>query len=257
MNNGRTFPRNLTSAENMLLFSLLPEDKPGYKAYRTKIKSFLVIGAGRFGGGNFILGKENTTPDLSFPSTPVFAIGTNVYKEGTIDITIHEDADDEIEFDISVLNQESVPETLTEIKKWNYSEWNPGDKAPNDNSYVREVKIIENKYLLAVAPLHKKIWLHEYTSGVNFLIPVSNFYNELMRICGVRDSKIALNPLSFFNTLNNFSDTELKLAFLSYNKYLKRIYINEPVTLDFPDRKEKNIFTLFRKRKIDRRRNKK
>src|SRR4030067_1942274 len=182
MNNERTFPRNLTSNENMLLFSVLPENKTGYNAYRNKIKALVVTGFGRFGGGNFILGKENTKPDLSFSSSPVFAIGTNIYKEGTIDIAIHEELDDEIEYDISVLNQShragSIPETLTEIKRLNYSEWNPGDTAPNDGSYVREVKIIENEYMLAIAALHKKIWLHEYKSGVNFIIPLSNFYNE-------------------------------------------------------------------------------
>ncbi|MDO8548564.1 MAG: hypothetical protein Q7S39_00230, partial [Ignavibacteria bacterium] len=243
MNNGRTFPRNLTSIENILLFSVLPENKTGYNAYRNKIKALVVTGSGRFGDGNLILGKENTKPDLSFPPSPVFAIGTNEYKEGTIDITIHEETDDEIEFDISVLNQSafggSIPETLTEVKRWNYSEWNPGDKAPDDGSYVKEVKIIENKYLLVIVPLHKKIWIHEYKSGINFLIPLSNFYNELMRVCGIRDSNVALNPSSFFENLKNFNDVELKLAFLSYNKYLKRVDIKEPIPIDSTTKKEK------------------
>ncbi len=253
MTNGITFPRSLTSIENMVLFSVLPENKAGYNSYRNKIKALVVTGLGRFGGGNFILGKENTQPDLSFPSSPVFAIGTNVYKEGTIDITIHEEVDDEIEFDISIMNQfhqeGSIPETLTEIKRWNYSEWNPGDKAPNDSSYVREVKIIENKYILAIAPYHKRIWLHEYKSGINLLIPLSNFYNELMRVCSIKDTKVALNPSSFFENLKNFSDVELKLAFLSYNKYLKRINIKEPIPIDSPAKKEKKFFSFFRKGK--------
>ena len=86
--NENQFPRQLTSTENMFLFSVLPENKIGYKTYRNKINNLVVTGSGRFGGGNFVLGKEGTEPDLSFPSSPVFAIGTNVYKEGTIDITI-------------------------------------------------------------------------------------------------------------------------------------------------------------------------
>jgi hypothetical protein len=251
--NENNFPRKVTTNENMLLFSVLPENKTGYNSYRNKIKALVVTGLGRFGGGNLILGKENTIPDLSFPSSPVFAIGTNIYKEGTIDITIHEEVDDEIEFDISVLNQPalcgSIPETLTEMKKWNYSEWNPGDNAPNDGSYVKEVKIIENKYLLAIAPLHKRIWLHEYKSGINFLIPLSNFYNELMRVCSIKDTKVALNPSSFFENLKNFTDIELKLAFLSYNKYLKRINIKEPIPIDSPGKKESKLFSIFRKDK--------
>jgi len=249
MDNGRPFPRNLTSIENILLFSVLPENKTGYNACRNKIKALVVTGSGRFGDGNFILGKKDTQPDLSFPSSSVFAIGTNIYKEGTIDITIHEEVDDEIEFDISVLNQISIPETLTEIKRWNYSEWNPGDKAPDDGSYVKEVKIVENKYILAIATLHKRIWLHEYKSGINFLIPLSNFYNELMRVCSIKDTKVALNPSSFFENLKNFNDVELKLAFLSYNKYLKRVDIKEPIPIDSPANKEKKFFSLFRKGK--------
>ena len=128
------FPRKLTTQERELLFSILPEYKTGYNSYRKKINELMVIGSGRFGGGNFILGKENTKPDLSFPSSPVFATGTNVYTEATIDIAIHEEVDDEIEYDISVMNKDFIPETLTEIRKWNYSEWNPGNNAPNDTS---------------------------------------------------------------------------------------------------------------------------
>jgi hypothetical protein len=247
MNNGRTFPGKLTSAEYMLLFSVLPEKKPGYKIYRDKISSLLVTGAGRFGGGNFILGNENTEPDLSLPSSPVFAIGTNIYKEGTIDITIHEEIDDEIEYDISVRKQNSIPDLLTGIKSWNYSEWNPGDKAPNDNSIVREVLIIEDKYLLAIAPLHKKIWLHEYESGINFLIPVTNFYNELMRVCSIKDTKVALKPFSFFEKLFDYKDEELRLAFISYNRYLKRIKMKNEAPVYSIDERKKSFFSIFRK----------
>ncbi|HSP88294.1 MAG TPA: hypothetical protein VLN45_09180 [Ignavibacteriaceae bacterium] len=246
--NKNIFPRQLTTVEMMLLFSILPENKTGYNNYRNKIKELVITGFGRFDGGNLILGKENTIPDLSFPSSPVFAIGTNIYKEGTIDITIHEEVDSEIEFDISAMNLESIPETLTVVRKWNYSDWNPGDKAPGDNSDVREIKIIEGKYILAIVPVHKKIWIHEKASGVNYLIPVSNFYNELMRVCGIRDSRQALNPSGFFGNQENFSNIELKLAFLSYNKYLKRINIKEPIPIDDPQvKKNKNIFSIFRK----------
>ncbi|RPI73621.1 MAG: hypothetical protein EHM47_05785 [Ignavibacteriales bacterium] len=249
MNNGRTFPRKLTSLESMLLFSVLPEKKPGYRSYRNKIDSLVVIGSGRFGGGNFILGKENAKPDLSFPSTSVFASGTNIYEEAKFDIIIHEELDDEIEYDISSQEKivEADPASLTEVKKWNYSEWNPGDKAPGDNSYVREVLITEDKYILAIAPFHKKIWLHEYGSGVNYLIPVSNFYNELMRVCSIKDTKVALNPSSFFETLNNYKDEELMVTFFSYNRYIKRINIEETIPVNPIVQKKKNLFSIFRK----------
>jgi hypothetical protein len=238
------FPRKLTSVENMLLFSVLPENKSGYNSYRNKINNLVVTGSGRFGEGNFVLGKEGTKPDLSLPSAPVFAIGSNVYEEATVDVTIHEDIDDEIEYDISARNQNSIPETLTEIKKWNYSEWNPGDEAPNDNSQVREI-IINDDYILAVAPLHKKIWLHERRSGVNFLLPVTNFYNELMRVCNIRDTKIALKPSSFFNTHNQFTNEQLMLAFFSYNKYLKRVDIDYTFAYETHRKKKKSFLSVF------------
>lgn len=246
MNNGRIFPRNLTSIENELLLSILPEKKTGYKKYRDKINTLVVTGAGRFGGGNFVLGRKGTGPDLSLPSTPVFAVGTNIYMEGTIDITLHEDINDEIEFDISARNRELLPQKLTGIKKWNYSEWNPGSKAPGDNSVVREIIIVKNEYLLVVAPKHKKIWLHEYKSGVNFLIPLTNFYNELMRVCNVVDSSVALKPALFFKNLDNFRDEELMLAFLSYNRYLKKMNIEDSVPISSVQKK-KGIFSIFRK----------
>ncbi|RPI71639.1 MAG: hypothetical protein EHM47_09805 [Ignavibacteriales bacterium] len=246
-NNRNKFPRQLTSNENMLLLSVLPENKIGYKSYRDKINTLLVTGSGRFGGGNFILGKEGTISDLSFPSSPVFALGTNEYKECKIDITIHEEIDNEIEYDISVRNQDSIPEILTEIRKWNYSGWNPGDKAPNDNSLVREIIILENKYLLAIAPQHKKIWLHEFETGVNHLIPVTNFYNELMRVSEIRDTSVALKPASFFDNHIKFIDKQLMLAFFSYSRYLRKFNIQNPVTINSVQPKRKIFFSIFRK----------
>ena len=244
--NENHFPRQLTSIENMLLFSVLPQNKIGYKTYRDKINTLVITGSGRFGGGNFVLGKKGTEPDLSFPSSPVFAIGTNVYKEATIDITIHEELDEEIEFDISARNQSSLPEALTEIKKWNYSEWNPGYKAPNDNSFVREITITKDEYILAIAPAHKKIWLHEYKSRINFLIPLTNFYNELMRVSNIKDASVALKPSLFFESVDKFYDEQLILAFHSYNRYLKKFNIQNITSVESTSA-EKKIFSIFSK----------
>ena len=49
----KQFPRQLTSIESMLLFSVLPANKIGYNSYRDKINNLVVTGLGRFGGGNF------------------------------------------------------------------------------------------------------------------------------------------------------------------------------------------------------------
>ena len=92
------FPRELTNQEKYLLFSVLPGEKPGYRAYREKIDKLTVTGYGRFKNNNFILGTKNTIPDLSFSSSPVFAAGIATIPGDEIDILIHEEVDDEIEF---------------------------------------------------------------------------------------------------------------------------------------------------------------
>jgi len=252
MNSGtKQFPRQLTSQEKYLLFSILPEEKPGYKYYREKIDELMVTGYGRFNNNNFILGKENTIPDLSFASTPVFTAGTIITPGDEIDILINEELDDEIEIDLAVKNAESIPDEIKEQGKWSYSEWNPGDKSPGDKEGVREVVISKNKYVLVFAPSHKKIWLHENESGVNHLIPITNYYNELMRFKRIKDPNEALNPRLMFQKQDDFTDNDLINALVLYNKYLRRFsidfskYLDQEVQIKSP----KSIKDLFRKAK--------
>ena len=220
------FPRTLTEKEKYLLFKVLPENKPGYKKYREKIEELVVIGHGRFSRDNMILGKPGKKPDLNFPSTPVFATGTVICKETEIDIAIHEEIDNEIEFDISTNNSSKPDDDVTELSNWSYSNWSPGNDAPKDNSPVREVTIIPGKLILSIAPVHKKIWLHNVESGVNHLIPLSNFYNQLMMVKDIRNTRVALNPGVFFKQLYNYSDGDLVSALITYNKYIKRFDID-------------------------------
>jgi hypothetical protein len=98
-------------------------------------------------------------------------------------------------------------------------------KDPEMQSAVREIIIVPGKYLLAIAGTAKKMWLHEFENGVNHLLPVSNFYNELMRLNNIRDPKIILSPGRLFENLPAYDDQQIISAFLSYNKYLKKIDI--------------------------------
>ncbi len=238
------FPRRLTERERDFLFSILPENKIGYKLYKDKIESLFVIGFGRFGDTNLVLGKENSLIDLDIPSAPIFASGVVVCEEGNIDILIHEEIDEQIEFDISFQYADKVPDNLNEIKRWSYSHWNPGDSAPNDNSEVREIIIEPNKSLLAIGPVHKKIWLHNFENEVNYLLPVTNYYNYLMIVKNIRDPKIILKNKLLFEELNSFTDEELVLAFISYNKYFRRFKIDyNPVKS--PNQKRTKKFKFF------------
>lgn len=220
------FPRDLTSEEKQYLFSVLPESKPGYLAYRGKINSYVVIGNGRFCRSNWILGLPSDAPDLTISSPPIFALGKIEFDGTWLDITIHEEHFNQIEIDLSFTPEISSIQKLIELKRWSYSDWNLGDKNPEDNSEVKEFILKNNFYLLAVAPLSKKIWLHDYSSGINHLIPLTNFYNELMAVKKIRDPKIALKPERFFTHLNTYSREELGTAFISYNKYMKRLNLN-------------------------------
>ncbi len=131
-NNGRlnnTFPRALTELERECLFSVLPENKTGYKIYREKISKLKVNGAGRFGGGNLVLGMEGSIPDNSFSSAPVFASGTIEFDECNAEINIHEELDNEIEFDI-VFSSEEIPVLLHEKKDGVIPDGFPDKKHP-------------------------------------------------------------------------------------------------------------------------------
>lgn len=244
------FPRELTNQEKYLLFSVLPENKPGYMSYREKINELMVTGYGRSKNNNFILGKRNTVPDLSVSSSPVFATGTVKIPKDEIDILINEEVEGEIEFELSLKHSEIIPGDINNLTSWSYSDWNPGDKSPNDSCEVREVIISNGNYFLVFAPTHKKIWLHESKSGVNYLIPLTNFYNELMGYKRIKDPKEALNPGLLFQKLNDYPDIDLINAFVLYNKYMRRFSTDFSKFLIYPIvNKKKSIKNLFGKGK--------
>jgi hypothetical protein len=220
---GNNFPRNLTSLEEELLFYVLPDNKPGYKKYRDMIGELAVGGRGEFGENNLVLCTSGTEPDRTIPSAPVLALGSVIYKTNRADIVIHEETDNQIEFEISF--EKEYMEGMQEITRWSYSEWLPGNTAPGDGSLVREVDLGNNNYILAVAPEHKKIWVFERETGVNYIIPVSNLYSYLMLVKNIKQKEIALKPALFYSSLETYSNEELKTAFIAYNKYFKRLKI--------------------------------
>ena len=236
------FPRKLTELERELLFSILPSDKPGYIKYREEIENKYVIGTGRFGETNLILGNRQEEINIQDASSSIFAAGTIIYDEGKIEISINEEFDEKIEFDISPKDYELVFKGK-EIKRWNYSEWIPGQKSPQEKSNVREVIISPGKHILVISADEKRIWLHESESGINYLIPLSNYYNQLLIEKNIRDPKIALKPNLFFEDKagnhSDYTDIELRNSFLSYNKYLKKLDIKEETIINTTKNKKK------------------
>ncbi|HLG32864.1 MAG TPA: hypothetical protein VI362_07465 [Ignavibacteriaceae bacterium] len=245
------FPRQLTVAEKNILFSILPESKYGYKMYRQKINNLLVIGSGRFGGNNYFLGSREAEPDLSIPSSPVFALGIVVSGSDNIDVIVHEEQEEQIEFDITSKSILSFENDLTVDKVKCYSNWNPGEKYLFGNAEVREYVITPGAYILAVAPELKKIWLHENSTSVNHIIPVTNFFNELMRLKNIRDPKLALSPGIFFENINEYKNDEIRNAFLMYDKYLSKFNIKDEKTESLNLRKSnKKLLKIFKRGQV-------
>jgi hypothetical protein len=247
------FPRKLKDIEKDLLFFILPSAKPGYHLYRQKINNMNVLGYGRFGDTNLILGFNDDVINVQDASSSVFAAGSIIYENEKIDISINEEIDDRIEFDISPNGYEEFY-SLQIIKKWNYSDWMPGQKSPRENSEVREIIIVPNKYIFAAASKEKKLWLYEFESGINYLIPLSNFYNQLMIQKNIRDPKVALKPNLFFESglgsIEKYSDDDLRNAFITYNKYLRRLNIKEEIVFSKTKIKKRKFFNFLTKEKF-------
>ncbi|MDZ7765078.1 MAG: hypothetical protein U5K00_11700 [Melioribacteraceae bacterium] len=238
------YPRKLTEQEKTYLRLLLPEDRKGYKVYRDKLDDLFVIGKGRFEQDDYVLGNENDKPDFSIPAEQMLTMGKIETRTHQIDISIHEESEEKIELDFAVEGEETFdPEILN---YWTLSEWLPGKKSPVDNSTVREIHLIKNKVVVAIAPESKKLWVYEAETGINHLIPQTNFYNEIMRVKNERDPKIAIDVKRLFSNHDELSDVEIVQGFLMYNKYLNKIKIDYSLfTPDEKSKKKKSFLNIF------------
>ena len=101
--------------------------------------------------------------------------------------------------------------------------------SPANDSVVREAKISET-LVLVIAKDEKRIWLHDVAAMMNHLIPITNFYNELMIYKKIRDPLIALKSNLLYEDLQQYSNSDLREAFVSYNKIHKKVYISPKET---------------------------
>jgi len=92
---------------------------------------------------------------------------------------------------------------------------------------VREVPV-DALLTLAIAPGEKRIWLYDRASGMNFLLPVTNFHNELMLYKGIRDPRVALDVGRFFTDHLTYSNVDLREAFVRYNALKPRFKVQSP-----------------------------
>ncbi len=232
------YPRPLTTRERSWLEWILPADRPGYDQYRALLKELAVIGQGRRGEGEVILGPPGALPDLNPPLGPVLSYGAIETNFGTISVTFREPVDGQISLEIVSHRSDRVPEEFEEARRWTYAAWNPGDPCPQCLRPVREVAMratVSGRFVLAVCSFDRRLWVYDEATRVNRLIPVTNFYNEIMLHKNIRDPKIALDSKRFFADLAAYTDADLAHAFRTYNALKTKVHVDgvvEPETAE-------------------------
>ncbi len=228
--------------EREMLEFVLPAESPGYNEYRHHVADMIVLAEGRRGKGNFVLGKAGDRADITSPLPSVIAYGVVETNDESFTITIREEVCDQIDAEIVSGSGTEIPEDITERRRWTYSTWRPGMPSPSTESPVREIKI-NDTFLLAITPYEKRLWLFDGTLLMNHLIPITNYYNELMLHKHVRDPRIALKSGLLFEQLNQYSDADLRAAFVAYNALKRRVALDGPVIHE----KEKGLKSFFRR----------
>lgn len=239
--------RELSETEKECLLFVLPENKPGYLHYRNLIDKYSVIGKSSGPGTSIFLGSKDCEYDNDLPPSPLFALGSIVRRDSITDVLIYQLCEEIIEAEINISNIKL--NAGKSLKSWSYSEWVPGQQSPEDGTEIKEVNLSGGNYTFAIAPYTRRIWLHEKVSGVNHIIPVTNYYNELMRYRNIRDPKIALNPNSLFTNLDRFSDEDYSGALIMYDKYLNRFSLKQTENNSNEDETKNTLSSFFRRKK--------
>jgi hypothetical protein len=220
----RSFPRPLRPKERELLSSVLPADRPGYRSYRHLVEKLMVIGEGRMGEGNLILGVHGDTPTIAGPIRPVIAYGVVETTRERFMVTVREEAERQLDVEIVSDSGSEIPDHFEEKRRWTYSTWGPGLPSPSTGKPIREVNI-SGSIVLAIDRDEHRLWVHDGETGVNHLLPITNYYNELMLRKQIREPQVALRSMLLFEQLDSYSDGDLRGAFLAYNRMWRRVHV--------------------------------
>ncbi len=210
------YPRNLQPVERLLIESVLPVDRPGYRAYRESIADMVVLAQGVRGNGHLVLGRSGSKVDVGSPLSGVIAHGAVETDRGEIVIAVREETEKQVNVELMMRSADELPVSFHELRRWTYSSWLPGEPSPQSTAPVREV-MITHDCTLVLAPADKRIWLYDSVSGMNRLVPITTLYGELMAVEKIRDPEISLRPGRFFEDLANYSEESLRRAFQLYN----------------------------------------
>jgi hypothetical protein len=237
------YPKSLRAKEIDLIEFVLPEGSPGYEEYRRLISGMVVLAEGRRGKGNFVLGRRGDIADVTSSLPSVIAYGIVETTLDAFSVSVRECVDDQIDVEIVSTRGEEIPDRFEEKRRWTYSTWRPGQPSPCTGNPVRPVKVSDT-LTLAIAKQEKRLWLHDARTMMNHLIPITNFYNELMLHQGIRDPKVALKSDLLYEKLEQYTDADLRAAFVAYNKQRKRVDI---ALVEKPQRHDTGMKALFKK----------
>ena len=229
------YPRPLSVREREWIEWILPRYRPGYKKYREMIEGLVVIGEGRRGKGEIILGPSGDKPDFDEPLASVAAYGSIETNVGVVSVTLREYSGNQISVEIVSHRMDEVQNEIEEASRWTYSTWKPGISCPQCNGLVREVPMHSEtsaRFVMAFCPVNKRAWVFEESTGMNRLIPVTNYYNELMLHKNMRDPNIALNSSLLFSHLTEYTDADLTYAFFTYNKLRTKVHSGGVIKAD-------------------------
>jgi hypothetical protein len=222
-------PRKLEPVERDLLLWVLPQGRPGYADYRHLVETWPIEAVGRRGEGNYILAEQGWTVDIESPLPQIFAYGVVEHEQGTVTVSIRERSGGQLEFEMEGVDKFA---TARETRRWTFSEWLPSQPCPSCGSAVWETRMTTSEaqtlYLVRCSK-DRRIWVYDDRTGINTLIPVTGFYNELMLQTGNKDPKVAFDPKRLFGFRGAHREPELIRSFLSYNKLRNKVVLEGDV----------------------------
>jgi hypothetical protein len=183
---------------------------------RDLIGSLEVIGEGRRGPGNIILGVPGDIPDMVSPLAGVIAYGMLETTLDVFSITVREEAGRQVDVEIVSRRGGEIPEHFEEKRRWTYSLWGPGMPSPDAGGTVREIRL-DSRTVLALASGERRIWVWEGTGETVRLVPITGFSDGVMQARDVRDPATALRSSLLFERLGEYTDEDLRRGFARYN----------------------------------------
>jgi hypothetical protein len=153
---------------------------------------------------------------------PVVAFGLIESTTDTYAVTVREPAEQQVDVEIVSGRGGEIPDHYEEKRRWTYSQWTPGSASPASGERLREIPL-GGGHVLAISVSELRLWVFDGVSQIVHLLPVTNFYNEVMLLMGQRDPAIALQSSRLFTDNVLYDDALLRGAFRAYNRGWKRL----------------------------------